>query len=65
MHGQKNKKAHFMVDNLGLGGRDIEYYTDADLSIGAVINALGRAFILTRCDEFTKQYYRDKYGVGE
>ncbi len=54
-----------MVDNLGLGGRDIEYYTDADLSIGAVINALGRAFILTRCDEFTKQYYRDKYGVGE
>lgn len=65
MHGTKNKKAHYIVDNLGLGARDVEYYTDRDLAIGAVINALGRAFTLTRCDEFTKVYYRDRYGVGK
>jgi len=65
MHGTKSKKAHFLVDNLGLGARNIGYYTDKDLAIGAVINALGRAFTLTRCDKFTQQYYKERYGVGE
>jgi len=65
MYGTKNKKAHYMVDNLGMNGRDVEYYSDKDLLIGATINIYGRAIILTDCDEFTKQYYKEKYEVGK
>ncbi len=65
MYGTKNKKAHFMVDNLGSSVDDSEFLHDNDLAIGAVINIYGRPFILTNCDEFTQQYYRDKYGVED
>lgn len=63
MHSSACGKAHWLVDNMGGGGRDIEYYKDSDLAIGAVINIYGRAFTLTDCDEFTKTYYREKYGI--
>lgn len=63
MHERKGKKAHFMVDNLGLGARDVVYYNDRDLAIGAVINVFGRAIILARMDKFTEEYYKEKYGL--
>jgi hypothetical protein len=66
MYGSKNKKAHWMVDNLGHQGPDeSEFYKDNDLAIGAVLNIYGRPFILTNCDEFTRQYYRDRYQIGK
>jgi hypothetical protein len=65
MYGSKSKKAHFMVDNLGNQGDGMEYYMDNDLAIGAVLNIYGRPFILTDCDEFTKQYYKEKYQVED
>jgi len=54
-----------MVDNLGNQVGSDEYYRDNDLAIGAVLNIYGRPFIITNCDEFTRQYYREKYQVGK
>lgn len=63
MYASKNKKAHYMVDNLADQDSGIEFYKDNDLAIGAVLNIFGRAFIITDCDEFTRQYYKEKYNV--
>lgn len=41
------------------------FLQDKDLRIGAIINFLGRRVTLTDCDEFTKQYYRENYGIEE
>ena len=43
----------------------IEYYYDKDLAIGTVINVWGRKIVLCDCDDFTKDYYHTKYGIGE
>ena len=40
-----------------------DFYTDADLQIGNVINAWGRPIKLVDCDDFTKEFYRKKYDV--
>jgi hypothetical protein len=44
-----------------------EYYCDKDLKIGSAINIYGRSIALLDCDDFTKQYFNEKYGqpVGE
>lgn len=42
-----------------------EFYRDSDLKIGEVINVWGRKILLCDCDEFTKDYYRTKYGIGK
>lgn len=47
------------------GAAHQEYYKDDDLKIGAAINVWGRKIILCDCDEFTKEYYRTKYGVSK
>lgn len=41
------------------------FYTDADLQLGSTIQVLGRTVLLCDCDEFTKNHYRQKYGVEE
>ncbi|KAH9279125.1 EF-hand domain-containing family member C2 [Echinococcus granulosus] len=52
-----------MLDSIKLGTQQPEYYTDADLTLGAVLNVFGRKFLICDCDEFTKEFYRKKYGV--
>ncbi len=42
---------------------NIDYYTDRELTLGAVLNVFGRKFLICDCDEFTKEYYRTKYGI--
>lgn len=36
-----------------------------DLRIGETIDVLGRNVVLTDCDDFTKRYYREKFGIEE
>ncbi|ORY50997.1 hypothetical protein BCR33DRAFT_712940 [Rhizoclosmatium globosum] len=40
-----------------------DYYSDRDLTIGAVLHFHGRPFVICDCDNFTRDYYRDKYGL--
>ncbi|NWS69140.1 EFHC2 protein, partial [Crotophaga sulcirostris] len=56
-------KEQYILDNRKTGAVHQEFYRDSDLKIGAVINVWGRKVILCDCDEFTKEYYRTKYGI--
>lgn len=47
------------------GAVHTDYYHDSDLAIGTVINVWGRKVVLCDCDDFTKEFYRTKYGIGE
>lgn len=42
-----------------------DYYTSADLVVGAVVNVWGRKLVLCDCDDFTKEYYKTKFGIGK
>lgn len=42
-----------------------EFYKDSDLTVGGEVNVWGRRVIITDCDDFTKNYYRSKYGIGK
>lgn len=41
-----------------------DYYRDSDLTVGGVVNLWGRKLLLCDCDQFTKEYYFSKYGIG-
>lgn len=47
------------------GAVHTEFYKDSDLTVGAVVNVWGRKFLVCDCDDFTKEYFRTKYGMGE
>jgi hypothetical protein len=32
--------------------------------VGRVVNVFGRKFLLTDCDNFTKDFFRTKYGIN-
>ncbi|NXL33731.1 EFHC2 protein, partial [Glaucidium brasilianum] len=59
------KSGHYILDNRKTGAVHQEFYRDSDLKIGAVINVWGRKVILCDCDEFTKEYYRTRYGIED
>jgi len=42
-----------------------QFYKDSDLKIGSYLNVYGRSFLICDCDEFTKEYYRVKYGISK
>jgi hypothetical protein len=46
------------------GAKHHEFYKDSDLMIGTVLNIYNRRFVIYDCDEFTKEYYRVKYGIS-
>ena len=53
------------VRSLQTGALDQKYYSDQDLAIGQLLNVFGRKVLLTDCDDFTKNYYRTRYGVQD
>ncbi|XP_010612376.1 EF-hand domain-containing family member C2 [Fukomys damarensis] len=53
----------YMLDKYTLGKIDQEFLKDSDLFLGATINVWGRKVIICDCDEFTKSYYKVKYGI--
>ncbi|NXI91130.1 EFHC2 protein, partial [Psophia crepitans] len=59
------KRNRYILDNRKTGAVHQEFYRDSDLKIGAVINVWGRKVTLCDCDEFTKEYYRTKYGIED
>ncbi|XP_034504673.1 EF-hand domain-containing family member C2 isoform X2 [Ailuropoda melanoleuca] len=58
-----NRVDGYLLDKYMLGKVDEEFYKDSDLFIGATINVWGRKVLLCDCDEFTKKYYKTKYGI--
>ncbi|XP_065600088.1 EF-hand domain-containing family member C2 [Cyrtonyx montezumae] len=58
-------RGRYILDNRKTGAVHQEFYKDDDLKIGAVINVWGRKLMLCDCDEFTKDYYRTKYGIED
>ncbi|XP_065771773.1 EF-hand domain-containing family member C2 isoform X4 [Muntiacus reevesi] len=60
----ENRVYGYLLDKYNLGKLDQEFYKDTDLSIGTTINVWGRKVLLCDCDDFTKTYYRTKYGIG-
>ena len=54
----------YLLDNLKTGAISVTYYSDGDLQLGRVVNVFGRKMLLTDCDQFTKNYYASKYGIG-
>uniref|UniRef100_A0A671FYU8 EF-hand domain-containing family member C2 n=1 Tax=Rhinolophus ferrumequinum TaxID=59479 RepID=A0A671FYU8_RHIFE len=53
----------YVLDKYKLGKSEQEFYKDSDLSLGTTINVWGRKVVLCDCDEFTKTYYKNKYGI--
>ncbi|KAM8721070.1 hypothetical protein ACLKA7_007016 [Drosophila subpalustris] len=60
-----SRNVRYCVDPLNLGNKEILYYSQRDLQIGSVINVYGRAVVITDMDPFTRQYYRDHYGIEQ
>lgn len=53
----------YILDSLKTGAVHTMYYTDADLQIGSYINVYGRTILITDADDFTKDFYKTKYGI--
>nr|XP_033472943.1 EF-hand domain-containing family member C2 [Epinephelus lanceolatus] len=54
-----------ILDSLNTGAVQDEFYKDCDLTVGGEVNVWGRRVIITDCDQFTKDYYRSKYGIED
>ncbi|XP_072253820.1 EF-hand domain-containing family member C2 [Leuresthes tenuis] len=61
----ESQEKRFILDSLKTGAISEEFYKDVDLVIGGEVNMWGRKVIITDCDEFTKNYYRSKYGTED
>ncbi|XP_009861426.2 EFHC2 protein [Ciona intestinalis] len=55
----------YILDSLKTGAVYEDFYTSADLVIGAVVNVWGRKLVLCGCDNFTKEYYKTKFGLND
>lgn len=55
----------YILDSLKTGAVYEDFYTSADLVLGAVVNVWGRKLVICDCDDFTKEYYRTKFGIDD
>uniref|UniRef100_A0A8C2L6T8 EF-hand domain-containing family member C2 n=1 Tax=Cyprinus carpio TaxID=7962 RepID=A0A8C2L6T8_CYPCA len=63
--GPVGQGGRYILDSLKTGAVEEEFYKDCDLTIGGVINVWGRRMLICDCDNFTKEYYRSKYGIED
>ncbi|XP_020849629.1 EF-hand domain-containing protein 1 [Phascolarctos cinereus] len=42
-----------------------EWFTAKDFAVGQPVTILGRTFFIYDCDKFTREFYRDKFGLPE
>uniref|UniRef100_A0A3B1KBS9 EF-hand domain-containing family member C2 n=1 Tax=Astyanax mexicanus TaxID=7994 RepID=A0A3B1KBS9_ASTMX len=63
--GPVGQGSRYILDRLNTGAVEEEFYKDSDLTIGGVINVWGRSVLICDCDNFTKEYYRSKYGIED
>ncbi|KAG7202805.1 hypothetical protein KM043_009964 [Ampulex compressa] len=63
--GESTTDSYYMIDSLETGKTSGDFYKDNELSIGAEINVFGRRVVITDMDNFTKEYYRTKYGLDD
>uniref|UniRef100_A0A7N5K4F8 EF-hand domain-containing protein 1 n=1 Tax=Ailuropoda melanoleuca TaxID=9646 RepID=A0A7N5K4F8_AILME len=43
----------------------LEWYTAKDFIVGKSLTILGRTFFIYDCDPFTRQYYKEKFGLSD
>lgn len=49
----------------GMIPKTTEYYTAEDLMLGTTVKIYNREFLLINCDEFTKDYFKQNFGVEQ
>ncbi|XP_023249211.1 EF-hand domain-containing family member C2 [Seriola lalandi dorsalis] len=60
-----NQGKCFILDSIKTGAVQEEFYKDCDLTVGGEMNVFGRRVIIADCDDFTRDYYRSKYGIED
>ncbi|KAM6985038.1 EF-hand domain-containing family member C2 [Aplochiton taeniatus] len=55
----------YILDSLKTGAVYQDFYRDMDLTLGEVVNVWGRRVLICDCDNFTKEFYRSKYGIRD
>ncbi|XP_034144941.1 EF-hand domain-containing family member C2 isoform X2 [Esox lucius] len=63
--GPMGQGGRYILDSLKTGAMAQQFYKDSDLTLGGVMNVWGRRVIICDCDNFTKEYYRSKYGIED
>jgi len=56
-------KNRHLLDSLRTGAPTDEFYSDQDFHVGSTFEVLGRHYLVCDCDEFTKDHYKNKFGL--
>ncbi len=54
-----------MIHCPGMATAEQEYYKVEDFILGSCINVYNRKFLLLNCDRFTKDYYKETFGIDQ
>ncbi|XP_029495193.1 EF-hand domain-containing family member C2 [Oncorhynchus nerka] len=63
--GPMGQGGRYILDSLKTGAVHEQFYKDSDLTLGGMVNVWGRRVVICDCDNFTKEFYRSKYGIED